>query len=156
MNLLVMLTPKRIRIICIWQLRAVTGPLRPVHQVHLNRKLLWQRGLNFVPLHLSSGLPRRRYNPTSSKKYIARLSPLPYPMELLAKEAQQGQETTSRATTAIRWVTGPKSVPILRKVVIKVRVIKGKPMLRHARGMCIILRWRKFPWERLLPPVCFS
>ena len=60
--------------------------------VHLQRKLLWQRGLNFVPLHLSSGLPRRRYNPTSSKKCITRPSPLPYPRECRARKLSRAKK----------------------------------------------------------------
>ena len=129
------------------QLRAASKPLRQVHQVHLRTKLLWQRGLSYIHLHPSLGRHRRRHNSISSRKCIARPSLLLYPREIRGRETQEGQGTTSHATTTIRLVTSQESAPILRKATIRTRAIRGRQMLRHARACSLHYRGRNSCWR---------
>ena len=92
----------------------------------------------FRPQHLTLGLPRRTPRLADLRRYFTRHSPLPCPRVTQAKEAQQGQEVTRHASIAIRWATGPKSAPILKRVVIRIKATKSKPILKHVLGMCIV------------------
>ena len=156
MNVPAMLSLKRTRTSCMLQQWGASELPKQVPQVHLNQRLPWQQGHSFVPLHQSLGLPRRKPSLANLRRCIARLAPLPYPRGTLGKEAPQDQKATSHALIATRPATGPGNALIPRRVEMKIRAIRNSPMLRHALGMCAIQPWRRFSWERLLPPVCFS
>ena len=78
--------------------------------------------------------PRRTPSLVNLRSYFARHSPLPCLRVTLAKEAQQGQEVTRHASIAIRRVIGPKSAPILKRAVIRIKATKSKPILKAHPG----------------------
>ena len=106
--------------------------------------------------------PAPKYRPPQPKaqanrprRHFAEHSRFPYLMAMLAKEGQKHQGTTSHATTTISRVIGPRSAPIPRRIAIKTRVIRNRPIQKHILDTCIIQSWKKSPWEKLSLPVCF-